>query len=157
MLHVRITCIGRIGLVAAVANRIVNRLPGPFVRLRDIHQICPVISRLVDTPTTFKSDFGFTLLPSFGRYHHNAVGTARTPQGGRSGIFQNRDRFDILRVYQTQRVRIRIRYTVDYDQCIRIVLARRTNTADTDTHIQARLTVDCRNLQTRNRPFQSFG
>ena len=42
----------------------------------------------------------FALLAAFGGYHNHTVGTTRTPQGGRSGIFQNRDRFHIFRVHR---------------------------------------------------------
>ena len=47
-----------------------------------------------------------------------------------------------------KRVRVRVRYTVDHDQCIRVVLGPGTDTADTDTHVDTGLAVDRSHLQT---------
>ena len=156
--HVRILHIGRVVLVAAIASRIVNRLPGILINIsRAVHQFCLIAADHVHTPLTFESNPGFALLAALGRYHHDAVGAARTPQGCRSGILQNGDRFHILRVQGCQYIGVCIGHPIDYDQRIGIVLAGSTDTADTDTHIGTGLAVDGRYLQTRDRAFQGFG
>ena len=163
MAHVRIAEVGRIQLLAAVTHRVVDALPHHFVVIFNAaNQLGLVISNHVDTPFAFEGDLRFALLAAFGGYHNHTVGTARTPQGGRSGILQNGDRFHIFRVHRRKdvlavSVSISIGYTVHNDQSVRIALAGRTYTADTDTHIQTGLTVDGRYLQTRDGSFQCIG
>ena len=156
--HVRVLYVGRVVLAAVIANRVVDRLPCPLIHFGGIVDLF-ILERslLVDAPTTFESHFGAPLLAFLGRYHHDAVGAARTPQGGRSGILQNGDRFHILRVQGCQYIGVCIGHPIDYDQRIGIVLAGSTDTADTDTHIGTGLAVDGRYLQTRDRAFQGFG
>ena len=149
MAHVRILIIGLVVFLASVTNRVVNALPGHFIVIgRIAEQIgFTVAADHVDAPFSVKRDFGFALLAFLGRYHHDAVGAARTPQGGRSGIFQYRDRFHIPRVHHGQGIGVRVRYPVDYDQRIGVVLAGCANTTNTDTHVDTGLTVDRRYLQ----------
>ena len=153
--HVRVLYVGRVVLAAVIANRVVDRLPCPLIHFGGIVDLF-ILERslLVDAPAAFESHFGAPLLAFLGRYHHDAVGAARTPQGGRSGIFQYRDRFDIFRVQRRKRVRVRVRHTVDHDQCIRVVLGPGTDTADTDTHVDTGLAVDRSHLQAGDRTLE---
>ena len=153
--HVRVLYVGREVLAAVKTGRVVDRLPCPFVQTgRIVDLFIRERSLLVDAPAAFESHFGAPLLAFLGRYHHDAVGAARTPQGGRSGIFQYRDRFDIFRIQRRKRVRIRVRHTVDHDQCIRVVLGPGTDTADTDTHVDTGLAVDRSHLQAGDRTLE---
>ena len=101
MAHVRIAEVGRIQLLAAVTHRVVDALPHHFVVIFNAaNQLGLVISNHVDTPFAFEGDLRFALLAAFGGYHNHTVGTTRTPQGGRSGILQNRDRLHVFRVHR---------------------------------------------------------
>ena len=163
MAHVRIAEVGRVQLLAAVTYRVVDTFPHHLVVVfHAADQVRLVVCDHVDTPFAFEGDLRFALLAALGGYHNHTVGTARTPQGGRSGILQNRDRLHVFRVHRREDVlavpvSISIRHTVHNDQGVRIALAGGTDTADTDTHIQTRLTVDRRYLDTRDGSLQCIG
>ena len=101
MAHVRIAEVGRVQLLAAVTYRVVDTFPHHLVVVfHAADQVRLVVCDHVDTPFAFEGDLRFALLAALGGYHNHTVGTTRTPQGGRSGILQNRDRFHIFRVHR---------------------------------------------------------
>src|SRR5690606_6506543 len=164
MRHVRVLKVGRklpiggSGSIHPVTYRVIDREPGMFV---DVFRIGDFVetkrSGIVHAPAAVESYAGFTLGSLFGGDHQYPVGTSRTINGRRSSVFQDRNTFDILGVEGRKYVGMLGRHAVNYDQGVGAVLAGRSCTTKTDTHVKTRLTVDRSHLDTRHGSLQCAG
>ena len=90
--------------------------------------VVPDLAR-VYTPAAFELHFGIARLTLLGGDEHHTVGTARTVEGGRSGIFEHRDVFDVVGV--DRREIAVVGNAVEDDEGVHLGIDR-TETADAD-------------------------
>ena len=84
-------------------------------------------SRAWDPDISVVSNTRSTGLTAFGRYQNNSVGGFRTVDGGRGGILQDRDTFDVVRVDTVHRTALD-----PVDQDVGRCVIQRSDTTDTD-------------------------
>ena len=108
-----------------------------------LHGVTPVIELVAenaDADLSRKPDVVVLLPAAFGRYHDDAVGSARTVNCGRRGIFQHLNRLDDVRIDAGQVARVAHRHAVDHHQR-RIGAVDGADTAHAHRHVSFRAVI----------------